>query len=183
MRRANDFADYRRFFETVLVIILALIFVVIAAKRIYELRVAAEQVGVAHTVGALRTGLSHRVVELALRGETGAMVALAGENPLTFLKDPPRRYVTLEEPLPPEAMLPYHWYFEPTTRVLTYRVGHDDELITALPAPARIRFRVRLDYTDSDRNGRFDPATDVVTHLDFTPLEAYAWRTAQETDE
>ncbi|MGE0080562.1 MAG: hypothetical protein AB7U81_04635 [Thiohalomonadaceae bacterium] len=180
MKRANDFADYRRLFETVLVIILALVFVVIAAKRIYELRITAEQVGVAHTVGALRTGLSHRVVELALQGDMGALAGLAQANPLDFLKEAPTRYVTLEGPLPPEDMLPYHWYFEPATGVLTYRVGNEDALITALPPPARIRFRVQLDYADENGNGRFDPKTDVISRLDLVPLEPYAWRTPQE---
>ncbi|MFA5529279.1 MAG: hypothetical protein WDA11_01295 [Thiohalomonadaceae bacterium] len=77
-------------------------------------------------------------------------------------------------------MLPYHWYFEPTSGALTYRVGNADELITTLPPPARIRFRVQLTYTDREGNGRFDPASDVITRLDIAPLEAYVSQTAQE---
>jgi len=180
LKRANDFAYYRRFYETVLVIILALVFIAIAAQRIFELRIVAEQVGVAHTVSALRTGLSHRVVELALRQDISALAGLSQANPLDFLNEAPTRYVTLAKPLPPEEMLPYHWYFDPASGVLTYRVGNEEELVSPLPPPARIRFRVQLDYTDRDRNGRFDAGHEVITRLDFVPLEAYAWRAAQE---
>lgn len=180
MKRANDFAYYRRLSETVLVIILVLVLMAVAVPRIQELRAAAEQVAVAQTVSALRAGLSHRILELALRGDLAGLARLAETNPRDFLERAPANYVTLEQPLPPEAMRPYYWYFEPATGVLTYRVGHDEALITALPPPARIRFRVQLDYSDHNGNGLFDPKTDVINRLDLVPLEPYAWRNPQE---
>ena len=174
--RYTDFADYRRTYETVLVIVLALIFMVLATQRIMELRVAAERVMVAQSVSAFRTGLSQHLVELAMHGDVDALAALHGTNPVEFLREVPKHYHTLSAPLAPEAMQGYRWYFDPASGVLTYRVAHEDELITTLPPPARIRFQVSVHYEDRNNNGRFDSRPDVLKQVDLLPLEPYAWR-------
>lgn len=174
--KRDDFSAYRRTYETVLVVVLGLIFMVITTQRIGQLRAAAEEVMVAQTVSAIRTGLSQRLIELALRGELDALAALDGANPIEFLDRPPAHYHTLMAPLPPTEMVGYRWYFDPATGMLTYRVANEDALITELERPARLRFQVRVAFTDTNRNARFDAHVDSVTHVDLVALEAYRWR-------
>jgi hypothetical protein len=159
-----------------LVIALVLVFVAIAAQRIWELRVAAEETAVAQVIGAIRTGLGHRVLGLSMRGQISEIARLQEADPAFFLERAPSNYEVLREPLAPEAMRPYRWYFDPASRILTYRVGNEREFASPLGAPARIRLQVQVEYADNDRNGRFDEETDTLFRVNLVALESFRWR-------
>ena len=163
--------------QLVIIAILVLIFIVIAAQRIWQLRIVAEQTHVIHTVGALQSAVGIEVMERVLRGGLAAVADMDRADPMDYL-DPdrrPRNYQRLDRPLPPEQMVPHRWYYEPQQGVLTYRVQHGDYLYTALPGPPRIRFQVQLRYDDIDGNGRYDPGIDSLGGVALVPLEPYRW--------
>jgi hypothetical protein len=170
--------DYLRWLELALVVTFIVIFIGVAARRIWELRVAAEQVSVAHTLSVIRVGLGNETVVLAMRGDLEGLARLAEANPADFLDPPPANYETTAE-IAPEAMLPYRWYYDPATRILTYRVGNEEELMTPLAAPARLRFRIQADYVDANHNGQFDRQTETFSGAVLVPLEPYHWKEPQ----
>jgi len=163
--------------QFVLVVILILIFMGIAARRIWELRVVAEETEVIRMIGGMQSALSLQVTERVLKKGLDAVATMNHSNPIDYLKEPPPNYDLLSTPLPPEQMLPMHWYFDEINGILIYRVGNGEYLDTPLAGPARIRLQVQLRYDDRNKNGRYDAGVDSVTGLNLVPLDAYHWRT------
>lgn len=165
-----------RLFQTVLVTLLILIFIAIATPRIWELRVAAEQTHVMHTVGALHSAIGIQVMERVLRGGLTAVADMERANPMDYLDPPPPNYQRLAGPVPPERLAPRRWYYEPQQGILIYRVAYGEYLDTALPGPPRIRFQLQLRYADRNGNGRYDAGSEDLDGVGLVALEPYAWR-------
>lgn len=164
--------------QLVIITILVLIFIVIAARRIWELRIVAEQTSVIHTIGALQSAIGIQVMEHVLRGGLDAVATMERANPMDYL-DParlPANYQRLDGPLPPEQLAPRRWYYEPQAGILIYRVDNGAHLETGLPGPARIRFQLQLRYEDLNGNGRYDPASEQLGGVSLVTLEPYRWR-------
>ncbi len=164
------------YFELVILVILILIFIWVAARQIWKLRVNAERVAVAQTVSALRVGLGNEMLYRALHGGMDSVAKMDRTNPIDYLKFPPPNYEKLTSEVPPEEMQPYRWYYDTINKQLIYRVANNDNFETTLPGPARIRFQVRLHYDDKNGNGRFDAKDDIVTELTLDSLDDYHWR-------
>ncbi|WP_127474655.1 hypothetical protein [Sulfurivermis fontis] len=163
--------------QLVLVTLLILIFIVIATRRIWELRIVAEQTHVIHTVGALQSAIGIEVMKRVLRGGIAAVADMDLADPMDYL-DPdrrPRNYQRLGGPLPPEQMVPRRWYYEPQQGILIYRVDHGEYLETELPGPPRIRFQLQLRYEDRNGNGRYDADSDALGGVSLVTLEPYRW--------
>lgn len=164
--------------QLVIIVVLILIFVIIAARRLWELRIVAEQTHVIHTVGALQSAVGIEVVERVLRGGLAAVADMDRADPMDYL-DPDRRptnYQRLDHPLPLEQLVPRRWYYDAQEGILTYRVQHGDYLETELPGPPRIRFQLQLRYDDVDGNGRYDAGIDNLGGVGLVLLEPYRWR-------
>lgn len=169
--------DQPRFLELVLLIILVLIFIRVATRTIWELRVAAEQVSVMHTVGAIKSALGVHVAYTVMKSGADELAPLHKSNPFQFLKEPlPANFELLTQPRAAEELQPYRWYFDAASGVLIYRVGNEEQLETSLPGPARIRFQLQLRFEDRNGNGRFDKGSDTVAALQLVTLEPYRWR-------
>jgi hypothetical protein len=162
--------------QLAIITVLILIFIVIAARRISELRVVAEQTHVIHTVGALQSAIGLQVMERVLRGGLAAVANMERADPMGYLDPAPANYQRLDGPLPPEQMVPRRWYYEPGEGVLTYRVQYGDYLETDLPGPPRVRFQLQLRYQDVNGNGRYDPGSDSLGSVGLVALEPYRWR-------
>ncbi len=162
--------------QLAIITLLILIFIVIASRRIWELRIVAEQTSVIHTVGVLQSAIGIQVMERVLRGGLQAVAAMDRANPMEYLDPAPANYQRLDGPLAPEQMIPRRWYYEPVEGLLIYRVEHGDYLDTELPGPPRIRFQLQLRYEDINGNGRYDPASDSLGGVSLVALEPYRWR-------
>jgi general secretion pathway protein G len=163
--------------QLVIIFILILIFVVIAARSIWELRIVAEQTSVMHTVGALHSAIGIQVMERVVKSGLDAVATMEHANPMDYL-DPermPGNYQKLEGPVPPEQLAPRRWYYEPQEGILIYRVEAGDYLETELPGPPRIRFQLQLRYDDANGNGRYDAGIDSLGGVGMVALEPYRW--------
>jgi type II secretory pathway pseudopilin PulG len=78
-------------------------------------RVAAKQL-----IGSLRTALAVRSAKaISTTGQAGLM-ALAHQNPMTWLQDPPENYLGEYYSPKKEALAPGNWYFDRGSHTLVY---------------------------------------------------------------
>lgn len=162
--------------ELAILTILILIFIVVALFRIWELRVAAERVGIEQMVGTLKSALG---IELAASVvKQGSQADLAGfhhSNPMEFLDSLPANYLGEFECTPKEAVVG-GWYFNRCNATLEYRVRFRDNFYNSNTTdPALIRFQVRLDYSDLNGNGSFEQGIDSASALSLVTLDNYHW--------
>lgn len=70
---------------------------------------------------------------------------------------------------------PGHWYFDRSTNLLIYRVKNTEFFYSQLDGPARIRFSIKLDYDDLNKNDKFDPETDKFVNINIESVDSYKW--------
>ena len=165
----------QRLFRFVILGILILIFITVATLKIWELRIAAERVGVLHTIGALRSALGIKMSAVVVHEGAAGIAALDRSNPMHWWQPPPINYqgefISSEAP-----SIPGVWYFDTVQRLLIYRVRFTDHFTSNNPDhPQLARYQVRLDYDDINRNHRFDPGVDTMRGLTLNPLDRYDW--------
>ncbi len=163
--------------ELVVVVIVISILGLFALDRIWSLRVAAEQAAVSQVVGNIRSALGMEVSRLALAGKLDTVAKLQSTNPMRLLTQTPHNYIGEKNKLPTDQS--GIWYYNKNHHILVYAVQYSEHFETRLPGKARIRFRIKLDYADRNRNGRFDVGTDNIGGLDLVALEPYRWTTTQ----
>jgi len=68
------------------------------------------------------------------------------------------------------------WYFQQDAYVLVYSLRNSDNFLSDLPGPARIQYRVKLDFRDNNDNNQYDGVIDEFTGIKLKPLEDYQWQ-------
>lgn len=164
-----------RLFRLVILAILILIFISVAISKIWELRIAAERVGVLQTLGSLRSAVGIKVSELVIHDGITAIGKLHHSNPMQLWSPPPINYLgefsTSDAPLEPGI-----WYFDTDQKLLVYRVRFIDYFSSDnLQYPNLARYQLRLNYRDSNNNQQFDPYIDEPKGLFLQPLDSYRW--------
>lgn len=168
--------------ELLVLIILVLIFITITIGRVWQLRTAAERTNIEQLIGTLKGALGTELATSVARGNSPlALAAYHHANPIALLEQPPENYLG-EFDTAPEEPVPGAWYFNRREGTLNYRVRFGDDFVGGNPeAPLLIRFQIRLDYDDRNRNGRYDPALDSLRSIGLVSLDDYRWQAA--TDE
>lgn len=162
--------------ELVIVVILISLLIVIAIDRLLVLRVEAERVSVEKIAGELRSALSLQVSSVVVAdGGLQNINQLNKSNPMTMLSQAPGTYVGEIKQVEPERIAPGSWYFDHDKGELVYKVINAGNLVTDLEGVKRIRFQVQLDYTDNNRNGRYDAGRDIIYGLRLQALDQYSW--------
>ncbi len=167
----------RRTSELGIIVVLIAIFIGVAARHIWEFRIVAEKTSVMNMMGDIRSAVGIQVAQRVVRRGLEAVAQMDHSNPMTYLDPQPTNYELLSSPLPPEKMVPYRWYFDPTSGELIYRVANSAYFRTSLPGPARIRLQLQLQYTDHNGNHRYDPGIDTIEGLELVSLDDYQWIT------
>jgi hypothetical protein len=172
-----------RLLEFLVLLILILIFMTISIGRIWELRISAERVRVEQLIGTLKSTLGTELATSVVRRET--QLELAGyhhSNPMALLVVAPKNYLG-EFDTTPEEPVPGAWYFNRSEGTLNYRVRFSEGFLGGNPDdPELIRFQIRLDYDDRNRNGRYDPAIDSLRSIGLVSLDDYRWQAAAEEE-
>lgn len=161
--------------ELVVVIILVALLITIAIGRLMAMQADAERVTTETIVGTLRSALGIRVAEAIVRQDLNRLSGLEGSNPMDQLAEVPASYLGAFDHPDPARLENGHWYFDKAAGELVYLVRNKAYFSGGSANPPRVRFAVRLVYSDRNRNGRFDARVDSVEGLRLAPLEPYAW--------
>lgn len=162
-------------FRLVVVITLVLIFITVATLKIWELRIAAERVGVMHILGSLRSAIGIKAGELIIRDGVQSLASLQQSNPMQLWSPPPPNYFGEfpSDRAPLEAGI---WYFDQDAKMLIYRVRFGDYFSSSNPDfPGLARYQLRLAYLDRNHNQRYDASLDEIKGLALTPVDTYSW--------
>lgn len=163
------------YLEMVAAVGIVSILVAIAINKFAGLQVDAERTAVESTVGALRSALGIKVAELISKSDVAGVRALAGSNPMDRLAEQPKNYLGTVNADNPGDIERGKWYFDTVSQTLVYRVINDMNFAGSIGTPARMRFQVRLVFTDSNGNKVFDPGMDAVEGVRLTAMEPYRW--------
>jgi hypothetical protein len=169
--------------ERVMAVVLMVVFIAVFLERASVLLARVERAAMTTALVNAQNLLRVRAVLLARRGEQGGLAALEGSNPMSAAQaagspvsaDPPRNYLGALENPDPAVIGGAQWYFDRRENVLVYRVRNGAYFDTRLPGPKRARFAVRIDYVDSNGDGRFDSETDRFNGATLRPVEPYRW--------
>ena len=177
LRRAAPARDQPGFslFELVVVIVLVALLYAFAADRLIVMRAQAERTEVETTVGAMRSAAGIRVAAHIAKGRANEIRALAGSNPMDLLSERPESYKGSFFGPDPASFEGGQWYFDKRDGSLVYRVRFADFFQSEQEGPARLRFALRLDYTDRNANGRFDEGVDEIHGMRLLEMERYTW--------
>lgn len=107
-------------FELAVVLVVIAILGTVFLQRVLFYQEEAERVAVAQVLSHTRTSLEARVRSLHLRGKAAEVLALAQENPISWLGRAPPNY--LGEVFAPDLrnLEGGNWYFDGSTKILVY---------------------------------------------------------------
>ncbi len=164
--------------ELVVVIIIISILGLVAVNRSAQWGEIAERAGLQTVVGTIRTALGLETARLAIHHHLDRLPNLVDTNPMDLLAQTPDNYtgtVEREARAGPEGS----WYFVNSSHLLVYHLKRTDGFSSQLTGAPRVRFRIKLIYTDNNHNGRFDRGIDDIGGLDLVPAEAFSWQPPQ----
>ncbi len=67
------------------------------------------------------------------------------------------------------------WYFDQDDRLLFYKLSNAEFFTSDIDGPARVRFKVHLNYIDQDDNKLFNPLVDKFTSINLDAVDHYEW--------
>jgi len=162
-------------FELIVVVILISILGVVALNRMWGWRIAAERTMIKTVRGNIRSALGLETAQLALHNKLTQLPRLAGSNPFLFLAQAPSDYKGVLNDNNPETQQKGIWYYNPTQKAIIYTLRYNENFKTTLKGLPRIRFRVKLIYSDKNANHRYDADMDAIAGLDLISLDKYEW--------
>lgn len=169
-----------KLFRFIVLLILILIFITVATIKIWELRIAAERVGITHTINSLKSAVGVKLSEIVIREGINSLAKLDKSNPMRLWNPPPINYTgefnNINAPIEQGI-----WYYNTDAQMLIYRVRFTDNFITSNPnLPDLVRYQLRLEYLDYNNNGQFDSNLDTAIQLDLQPVDTYQWLTEEK---
>jgi len=162
-------------FELVVVIILISILASIALNRIWGWRNEVEHTLIQAVSGNIRSALGLETAQLALQNKLDQLSKLAGSNPFSLLAQKPDNYLGELSDTNPNTKQQGIWYYSKEQRVLIYTIKYSQSFKSTLTGQPRIRFKIKLIYSDNNHNRRYDPNVDAIAGLNFLALDKYQW--------
>ena len=162
-------------FELLVVIVIISILFVVAISRLVALQVDAERVVMESVVGSLRSGLGIKVAESIVRQRIAGLPAYEASNPMNLLAEVPKNYLGELEGADLYSLEKGSWYFDLSTRTLVYLIDNTGYFSGGMDDPTRVRFKIRLVYTDTNGNGTYDSGVDAIGGLRLVVLDPYKW--------
>ena len=162
-------------FELIVVVILISILGTIALNRMWGWRSEVERILVKTVSGNIRSALGLETAQLALQNKLHQLPKLAGGNPFSLLAQKPDTYLgELSDKNPLTKKLGV-WYYSKEQRVLIYTIKYSDSFKTNLKGQPRVRLKIKLIYSDTNKNRRYDAGIDGIAGLNLVSLDKYQW--------
>lgn len=160
--------------ELVVVIVLISVLLTLGIERLLIMKAQAERTAMEQVLSSIRSGLTIRLAELAVRSRLPQAAAMAGKNPINVLSEKPPNYLGELFGPDPRTLARGSWYFDLQGGVLCY-LPESEEFFQSPLQPLRARFRIEPVFDDVNKNGRYDEGVDLLRGLHLAPLEAYSW--------
>ena len=160
--------------EMIVVIVLIGFLGLTILDRVWKFRVYAEEAAVTSIVGNIRSALGLEIATLAVKGKIINIASLTNTNPMKLLAQTPNNYlgeVTNISQVKDKGV----WYFNNTDQTLNYVVNYTESFISNVKGLKRTRHRLKVIYSDNNKNNRFDKNIDSINGLDLVALEPYRW--------
>ncbi len=143
-----------------------------ALQRLDELAVEAERIRLELSVRNMETGLRHYVATKIIEGRMQDLARDEEANPVGRLILPPPGYLGELDHPDWKKIKEGSWYYDKQEGALVYKVINADRFISTLPG--RAAFRLRLEYRDTNGNGRRDPE-ERIEGLRLERVAPYRW--------
>lgn len=130
-------------------------------------------------VAELNAMLVYKTAEKVAQDKRQEIKNFVNHNPMEWMDSAPVNYIGVQDDFTQVAV--GRWFFSQTEGVIAYRVSHTDMIeLDSIEAPGRegakyVRFRVVLDYIDSNNNQEFDELEERIIGLRLQPLDYYKW--------
>lgn len=184
-----------------LVIAAIVIFIVagIFLQKIMLMAARAERQFLENSVINLNTSLHHQAAMMYLKGQRNQLPAMEGMNPFYFSQTASEYYINNDQTstvnyldgtqyriLPSkyggeldypdeDSTQPGYWYYNREKRELIYRISNDEFFSAEGSSFAHMRYRVTINYEDSNENNQYDPASDVYLGIELKRIGSYQW--------
>lgn len=158
--------------ELVVVIVIIALLATWALDRLWGLQAAAERVAMEQVVGNLRSAIGIDVAYSYANGDTKALRALEGSNPMDRLAEVPKNYLGV---LGTKSTAAGSWYFDNQSRTLVYRVRNAEYFRGGSGPPAQARFAVRLIYEASDIKPASGKKRSEIVGAELLAVAPYTW--------
>lgn len=198
MARWTDYQLSR--LETIFAIIVLLIVLSAILNRAVVYFTLAERALVDNVVTNINAALRLTEAGYVASGRQSELPELAGANPVVLITERPADYqqkitevpyhqalldVSSDKPLPnylgemsdpqPSEYQRGSWYFDNEEQTLVYMVRNRELFRSQLDGPARIRFKIILDYRDKNGDGHYDRHVDEYLGIKLKPMDDYEW--------
>ena len=165
--------------ELIVVIVLIGVLMLYAIDRVLRLQVDAERISVQYFIGTLNSAIQLHVAEIVVNHGVEALKTLKGDNPITYLDQPPLNYAGESSDVLANQLLPSNWYYDPSTNILFYTVKNIDHFTTDLTGTPRIRLKISLLYADN----RLAAGDRRVRGVVLKSLDDYHWHNSSEQEQ
>ncbi|MBB3121235.1 type II secretion system protein [Pseudoduganella violacea] len=126
-------------FELGVVLVVIAVLGTVFLQRVLFYQEEAERAAVAQVLAQLRITIQSRVAEAHIRGRTGDLSSLAGENPMSWLLRPPGNYEGEREAPQLDELEAGSWYFDRAEKTLLYLPAQYDFFSNEKRHPLKFR--------------------------------------------
>ena len=157
--------------ELAVSIVLIAIFLAVFLERTFYYQEYAEKTAMEMTVANMRTGLRYRIAGLMLDNRLSEIPALADENPVNWLAEPPENYLG-EFDSPPRDGTAGKWFYDRRAGELAYTVNNRRHFVPYDGRDFTIRYRAARIRGAAMTSS---PGTRPQVWVELTPRQIYAW--------
>ena len=172
------------FLKLVVTLTLLLMLLLVAQPFFSKMMQSFERTAFNQVVTQLNAAASFKVAEYIALDKLPELPKQLANNPLSWLELDDLggydRYQGEVETLNFEQLDSKQWIYDRSTNRLIYKVKYPELLSNDDPIAQRIQFRLQLEYSDLNEDGRFNADKDRITGLAIVSVYPYQWR--QSTD-
>ncbi|GEM_PF-2649019 len=185
--------------ELVMALLVLAILIGSFSRHMFIVFARAEQRMINSTVININTALNYRSSIMVMRGNYDDLDVLIMMNPMEDMVSEPEINVsddenenislalsgsTISASIKYGGVIEYEsieliekgkWYFEKNSHILFYTIQNAEFFSTDVTGPARIRYKIEIDYEDKNNNGDYDSHTDNFHTVKIEPMDQYVW--------
>jgi hypothetical protein len=187
--------------ELVIAVIVISLVIYVLMQKMLKIFAAAERGLLTTTVVNINTAMQYRAAWYILQGDQSELEIMQLMNPFVMgqidsallkpEKTPgvpsqllagivdvrlPGNYLGEMDRANPDDIEGGRWYFDRQEQKLVYRVDNDEYFYSSLSGPARVEFKVIIDYVDTNGDNRFNPQMDEYRNIRLRAMNDYEWQ-------